>query len=746
MKRQLMHLWKMNKRIIQSILTILILSAWIYWDIDQAHSSAEGIYKSFFNAANRTYAGSNIATVSIVRSNDPSLTHPCSVTDEGITYLTISEMVQRAVNLAGGLNGIVKSGDTVLIKPNMVQQDSSGSGGVTDVRVVKALVYMVDAIDHGHIKIIVGDGSPRPYTTFEKASGTTARAWKQLFDVPGYQQLKTEALAAGVNFKLSNLNGNNDTTPWPELDSVNVPGGGYASPQGGHYYIHQDVIHASVYITVPVMKIHDQPGYTGALKNQIGLAASTKYGFNKTTGVTQEGRYHKLLHQAQLPYNWQDKEIVDLSILARIKLNVIDAITCLDIKKTPTYTSDSTNINIQNRVKMNTIIAGYDPVAVDNVCCRIMGMNPDDIEHITLAERAGLGTNNSDSISVVGTSIAATRRVFRKGQSLSAWFGQSNRIWLLNGPYSTTGISTPMDYEFVANEDSLSPAAGANGWSQPIYFTNDQIALKDYYGLGSQSVVSYAFTYFNAPASQAAELWVGSDEAMKIYLNGQVVYNYTGTRTLSGTAFWSEIVSINVHQGMNTLLVKTYQGTGSANTYTFSLNICEVQPDTYYKGNRILGLKFTTDAPQQTTSISEALGWNLASVPRLQPNYTPVVVFPGCYGDVFKFDPTINGYVTVPTLALGTGYWVYYTNAANITITGAPVSGPVQIACQEGWNLIGSREVPIATSALTVSAGAIYGDLFRFDTVTGTYVITTSLAPGEATWVYVTQACTLTIP
>lgn len=738
--------WTQHSYILKPIILVLFLGIWMYWDIHQAQTHAAGIYRSYVDASASTESTSSTATVSIVRSNDPSLVHPCDITDEGISYQTIYEMVQRAVELAGGLNGIVNSGDTVLIKPNLVQQDSSGSGGVTDVRVIKALVYLVDAIDHGHIKILVGDGSPRPYTTFEKNSGTSQSAWVSLFDVPGYQQLKTEALAAGIDFRLTNLNGNSDTNPWPELDSVNIAGGGYAQPQGGHYFVHGDVTHASVYISVPVMKIHDQPGFTGALKNQIGLAASTKYGFNKTTGVTQEGRYHKLLHQARLPYNWQDKEIVDLSIIAKIKLNVVDAITCLDIKKSPMYSSDRSNMKISNRVKMNTIIAGYDPVAVDNVCCRIMGLNPDDIEHITLAERAGLGTNNSDSINIVGTSISSTRRVFRKGQTASAWFGQSNRTWLLKGPFSTTGITTPIDYAFIAREDSVRPSAGIDSWSQAIYFHDDQIALKDYFGLGSQSVVSYAFTYFTAPASQTAELWVGSDEAMKIYLNGQVVYSYTGTRTFSGTDFWNDIISIPVQQGMNTLLVKTYQGSGSTNMYTFSLNICEVQSNDYYKGNRIAGLKFTTNGPQQINTLAMSAGWNLISVPRTQSDYHGNILFPGCFGDIFAYDAAANNYITAPILSLGKGYWIYYYNTTSVPISGNAVSGSIQVQCEEGWNLIGCREVPVATSTLAVSGGSIFGDIFRYDAATQTYSPTTTLSPGEAAWVYTTNTCTLTIP
>ena len=604
-----------NKRISRSVklcVYVIVIFGFLVWDLTQAHSKLAVVYSSFFPDSESKAAAAQPATVSIVRSNDPALgLDTCSVTSEAITYTTISKMVRRAVDLAGGFRSIIKSGDTVLIKPNLVQQDSSGSGGITDVRVVKALVFLVDEIDHGRIKIIVGDGSPRPYTTFEKASGTTAAPWTQLFDVPGYQGLKTEALAAGVDFRLSNLNGNSDTNPWPELDTVAVPGGGQAQPQGGKYFVHRDVTHASVYITVPVMKIHKDLRYTGALKNQIGLAACSRYGFNKTTGVAQDGRAHKLLHMGEMSttwHNWQDKEIVDLASIARIRFAVVDAITCLDSTKSPNYDRfDNSNLKISNRVKMNTIIAGADPVAVDNVCCRIMGLNPDDIDHITLAERVGLGTNNSGNITVVGTTIEQTKRLFRYPQPFGTTnpcsFGQSNRTWLLTGFFPTNGISSPMDHEFVPNEASAAPTAGAGGWSQPVYFIDDQILLSDYYStLGSQSAVSYAFSYFTAPSAQQAELWVGSDEALKIYLNGGVVYNYAGTRTFAGTEFYKEIVNINVQQGMNRLLVKSYQSTGK---YTFSLNICEAQANTLYKGNRILGLKFTTTG---TTTAVHSMG------------------------------------------------------------------------------------------------------------------------------------------
>lgn len=580
-----------NKRLVKNSLLGFFLCIFLAWDLFQAHSAVRQMYRSFLPASRKTSVVSLPSTVAIVRSDDTTLMNPTPVTDRYITSTTIEQMVRRAVALAGGLQGVIVSGDTVLIKPNIVQQDSSGSGGVTDVRVVKALVRIVDEIDHGHIHILVGDGSPRPYTTFERTAAPTMTRWVQLFDVPGYQILRTEMLAEGIDFALTNLNGNSDTNPWSELSLVNVPGGGYAQPQAGTYYLHHDVIRANVYITVPVMKIHD-PGITVALKNQIGVAPSSRYGFSKTAGVPQDNYQHKLTHLAQAPYVWTDKEIVDLCILARIKFVVVDAIACLETQKTPIHSGPG-NHEIINQVRMNTVVASRDPVAADHVCARLMGLNPDDMEHITLAERAGLGTNIPDSIIVAGANIDSTRKRFKKSLSPSGNYGQGNREWLLKGTFAIGTVSDPINYDFIPNEASVSPSPGNDGWSQSIYFINDRINLGDYYGIGgSDRVVSYAFSYFNSPASQQAELWVGSDEAVKIYLNGNVVYNFGGARTFANTAYYSEIVLVNINQGVNRLLVKSLQRTG---LYDFSLNTCDVEPNVNYRGNRIRGVKFLTD-------------------------------------------------------------------------------------------------------------------------------------------------------
>jgi uncharacterized protein (DUF362 family) len=576
-----------RKNFIRVVVLLCFLTVWFIWDLSQASKHLDTLYRSFKMASEYDAVTNATTKVSIVRSDDTNLAHPTSISDANINYQTIEEMVRRAVELAGGFDWLIKSGNMVLLKPNIVDPEPPGTGEITDVKVIKALIKIIDEIDHGKIEIVVGEGSPREMDYELPYSRKTSPRWEKLWDIAGFQDLLTDPYLAGINFRLSNLNGSPPESPWDDLVLVDVPNGGEASPQGGQYYVHKDVLNADVYITVPVMKIHN-PGITVALKNQIGLAPSTMYGFSKSSGVPQDNYTRRLTHNSQAPLYWTDKEIVDLSNIANIKFTVVDAIACLETKKAAMRSGSE----ITNLVRMNMIVAGPDPVAVDHVSCRLMGLNPDDIEHVTLAEKVGLGTNNPDNIEIVGADLDQTMKQFKKTQDDAGHFGQTNRTWLLKGPYSVEGIDDPISHEFIPDEANIIAEAGKDNWSEPVYFINDHIDLEDYFALGySDAAVSYAFCYFNALKDQTAHLWIGSDEGLIIYINGEEVYKYTGTRSFSGNKFLSAISIVNIKAGENTLLIKSLQKYGR---YDFCLNICEPESNVNFNGNRVWGLKFNT--------------------------------------------------------------------------------------------------------------------------------------------------------
>ena len=63
-------------------------------------------------------------------------------------------------------------------------------------------------------------------------------------------------------------------------------------------------------------------------------------------------------------------------------------------------------------IKLRTVIAGTDAVAVDAVAARVMGFEPAEIGYLHRASVAGLGPIDLDQIRIVGDPIETVRRRF----------------------------------------------------------------------------------------------------------------------------------------------------------------------------------------------------------------------------------------------------------------------------------------------------------------------------------------------
>jgi len=61
-------------------------------------------------------------------------------------------------------------------------------------------------------------------------------------------------------------------------------------------------------------------------------------------------------------------------------------------------------------IRLGTVIAGTDPVAVDAVAATVMGFDPRQIGYLQYAQEAGLGVADIEAISIVGDPIATVRR------------------------------------------------------------------------------------------------------------------------------------------------------------------------------------------------------------------------------------------------------------------------------------------------------------------------------------------------
>jgi uncharacterized protein (DUF362 family) len=137
----------------------------------------------------------------------------------------------------------------------------------------------------------------------------------------------------------------------------------------------------SMIISVPKLKLHRLTTVTLGIKNMMGALA--------TKGSMHNGRLHA--------------NIADLASVLKPSLTVIDGIIAGEGHETS-----------GNPVKMNLVIAGTDPVAVDAVGAAVMGISPTEVKHLVLAEKKGLGTCRLENIEVIGEPIEKVRRKFRR--------------------------------------------------------------------------------------------------------------------------------------------------------------------------------------------------------------------------------------------------------------------------------------------------------------------------------------------
>jgi len=558
---------KRNSRIVRYLIFLAATTA-VCWDIAVSRLDVEPgtfRYESEFDAL----SGST-AKVSIVTSDFAELSDPVDRTIDP-SYEQIEEMVGKAIQLQGGLDWVIDTGDQVMIKVNLVGGNSpSGDGENTDVRVVKALMRHIHAHTGGDVEIVIAEGTARVNDDPTDPSSVWGNS--------GYMDLLTDTALSEINFSLFNLNQSLD-----DMVEVDLGEKGTSARQGSKYYVHRAELEADVYIAVPVLKIHDT-GITNALKLQIGTAPGCYYGYNKLAGTAlcPDGIYHHVDHRT-----WTTEAIVDLSHIADIDFVVVDAVMCLETQKTNAF---------WNQVRFNTILAGADPVAVDHVSAKLMGLNPDDVAHITLAEKIGMGTNDPGHINVMGVPISQAMKKVKKNQKSDGKWGQSNRTWILSQAFEGDDI----DREYYLDEMNIQPLPGEDGWSKPVYFFDDRIDLHAFYS-GQTNIVTYAFTYFNAVEDQQVELWLGTQEAIKVILNGEEVYRFNSFNTYSDMSRGSSKGLIQVREGRNTLLVKSLN---RFTDYSFALNICEVESDPDYFGNRVAGLKFYIDGSGTGTVLT----------------------------------------------------------------------------------------------------------------------------------------------
>ncbi len=250
---------------------------------------------------------------------------------------------------AADLAGLIPAGQTILIKPNLVENLEPPI--TTPVGLVEILV------DYLHEKtgnpIIIGEGSGSvEYDTF----------------LP-FHELGYSELARRKGIELKDLNREKcvrrslqECNRWPEM------------------YL-PELAYRSFLISVPVLKVHTLAGVTLAMKNMMGLAPPAHY---REGNSWQKSAFHRNIQEA----------IADLNRYRRPDFTILDATIGMAEAHLWGRTCDP---------PVNILAAGRDPVAMDSYGAGLLSLDWQKIGHIAQVHRE-LGT--ADPLQVISLKAA----------------------------------------------------------------------------------------------------------------------------------------------------------------------------------------------------------------------------------------------------------------------------------------------------------------------------------------------------
>lgn len=270
----------------------------------------------------------------------PGDTHLVVVRGESPTAL-----VQTALRALGGIERFVKSGNDVIIKPNICSAYHSYEyAATTNPEVVAALV-----------QLCLGAGARRVRVMDNSFAGTASVAYTRSGIAEAVRQAGGEMeLMLRMKFRETEIPEGRDIKKWR---------------------VYNDVLDADVLINVPIAKHHSLARLTLGMKNLLGV-------------IVERNKLHINLGQ----------RIADLNSLVRPTLTLVDAVRIL-MHHGPT----SGNLN---DVKLaNTVIASHDIVAADAYAATLFGLTGADIPAIRAGAQMGLGTMDLDSVKVEEISL-----------------------------------------------------------------------------------------------------------------------------------------------------------------------------------------------------------------------------------------------------------------------------------------------------------------------------------------------------
>lgn len=235
--------------------------------------------------------------------------------------------VQRLAATDALLTSSFDRGDKVILKPNFVAPRKASTGATTSLELIRALAG------------ILKDLGTEPYLCESPGMEYT---WQQVFSYLGIEQLAKETGIQVVHCPSTHY----VEVAEPEniyLRSIQIP----------------EVVRGAKILNLPKLKTHVTTRVTLGMKNLMGLCHDATKRWMHVRGI--------------------EDCIADLNRILKPAYTVVDGQAAME--------GDGGVYG--NRRDLNALVGGGNVVAVDQVCCALMGVNPLEIPHIA-ALRSGI--------------------------------------------------------------------------------------------------------------------------------------------------------------------------------------------------------------------------------------------------------------------------------------------------------------------------------------------------------------------
>ena len=273
--------------------------------------------------------------VSVVLIHCPDYTEP-----------RVKRAIQRGLDLLGGPRSFAKSGELILLKPNLVTADSPDKCVTTHPSVFKAVA---EEFLKAGIRVTYGD-SP--------AIGNVKSAVRKAGLAEAADQLGLEL----ADFKSG--------------ENVFYEDG----MQNRQFFIARGVLEADGIVSLPKLKTHGLERLTGCIKNQFGCVP----------GVLK-GEFHARLPDA----SDFARMLVDLNRCIAPRLYIMDGIQAMEGNGPRSGTPR----------QMNLLLFSRDPVALDATVCRLIDLPPEFVPTVFYGHQFGAGTCLKEEIKLLGDSV-----------------------------------------------------------------------------------------------------------------------------------------------------------------------------------------------------------------------------------------------------------------------------------------------------------------------------------------------------